>query len=131
MTKSLANRLHKKTRLYKFKMTSGMSMKEHLDEFNKIILDLSNIDISIDDEDQAILLLSSLDSSYANLKETMMYGRENLSLEEVQYVLHSRVLQNKTEVKIETGGGLNIRGRSEKPSHKGKNNKTRSKSKGK
>lgn len=98
MTKSLANRLHKKTRLYTFKMPPGISMEEHCDEFNKIILDLGNID----DEDQAILLLSSLDTSYANLKETMMYGRESLLLEEVQSVSHLRELQNKTNIKIET-----------------------------
>lgn len=54
MTKSLTNRLHKMTRLYTFKMTSSTLMEEHLDEFNKIILDLSNIDINIDEEDQLI-----------------------------------------------------------------------------
>ncbi|MER8318532.1 hypothetical protein ABS199_19440, partial [Acinetobacter baumannii] len=64
MTKSLANRLHKKTKLYTFKMTPGASIEDHLDVFNKIILDLANIDVTIDEEDQAILLLSSLDSTY-------------------------------------------------------------------
>lgn len=47
-------------------------MEEHLDKYYKIILELANIDIYIDDEDQAILLLSSLDTSYANLKEIMI-----------------------------------------------------------
>lgn len=104
-----------------------MYVYEHLDEFNKIILDLANID----DEDQAVLLLSSLDTSYANLKETMTYGRETLTLDDVQSVLHSRELQNKAKNKPKTGEGLTIRGRLEKHSHKGKNNKVRSKSKGK
>lgn len=72
-TKSLVNRLHKKTKLYTFKMISNTSMGDHLDEFNKIVLNLANIDICIDDEDQAILLLSSLDAYYTNSKETMMH----------------------------------------------------------
>lgn len=51
MTKSLANRLHKNTRLYTFKMLIGTSIKEYPNEFKKIILDLSNIEIDIDKED--------------------------------------------------------------------------------
>nr|CAN69096.1 hypothetical protein VITISV_025437 [Vitis vinifera] len=82
MTKSLANRLHKKIKLYTFKMTTGMSIEEHLDHFNKIILDLENIDITILDEDKAILLLTSLDASYTNMKEAIMYGRDSLTFDE-------------------------------------------------
>lgn len=67
MTKSLFNRLHKKTRLYTFKMLPDTSIDEHLNEFNKVILDLVNIHINIDKEDRAIMLLSSLDASYCNL----------------------------------------------------------------
>ena len=58
MTKSLANRLHKKIKLYTFKMTPGMSIEEHFDHFNKIILDLENIDITILGEDKAIMFLT-------------------------------------------------------------------------
>lgn len=43
MTKSLANKLHKKTRLYTFKMAPSMSIDEHHDEFDKIILDLAKL----------------------------------------------------------------------------------------
>lgn len=92
MTKSLANRLHKKIKLYTFKMTPGMSIEEHLDHFNKIILDLENIDITISDEDKAILLLTSLDASYTNMKDAIMYGRDSLTFDEVQSILHAREL---------------------------------------
>lgn len=61
----------------------------------------------------------------------MMYGRESLTLYEVQFVLHSKVLQNKLKIKIEPGEGLAMRGRSKKYNPKGKQNKTRSKSKSK
>lgn len=68
MTKSLANRLHKKTHIYTFKMSPGTHIEEHLDEFNKIIFNLANIDIKDKEEDLAILLLTSLDLSYLNIK---------------------------------------------------------------
>ena len=83
MTKSLANRLHKKIKLYTFKMTPSMSIEERFDHFNKIILDLENIDITLSNENKSILLLTSLDASYTNLKETIMYGRDSLTFDEV------------------------------------------------
>ena len=83
MTKSLANRLHKKIKLYTFKMTPSMSIEEHLDHFNKIVLDLENIDITVSNENKSILLLTSLDASYTNLKEAIMYGRDSLTFDEV------------------------------------------------
>ncbi|RVW60777.1 Retrovirus-related Pol polyprotein from transposon TNT 1-94 [Vitis vinifera] len=129
MTKSLANRLHKKIKLYTFKMTLGMSIEEHLDHFNKIILDLENIDITVSDKDKAILLLTSLDASYTNMKEAIMYGRDSLIFDEVQSILHARELQKQEESKKELGEGLNIRVKSEKREKKGNNSKSRSKSK--
>lgn len=67
--------------LHLYKMTLSTSIEEHLDEFNKIILDLANIDIIIDEEDRSIMLLSSLDTSYANFKITILYGKECLTLD--------------------------------------------------
>ena len=86
MTKSLAKRLHKKIKLYTFKMALGMLIDEHFDHFNKIILDLENIDITVSDEDKAI-------ASYINMKEAIMYGRDSLTFDEVQSILHARELQ--------------------------------------
>lgn len=51
ITKSLTNRLYLKQRLYTLRMSEGTPIKSHLDELNKIILDLKNIDVKIDDED--------------------------------------------------------------------------------
>ena len=59
VTKSVVNMLCLKQALYSFKMQEDKSIDEQLDIFNKLILDLENIDVSIDDEDQALLLLSS------------------------------------------------------------------------
>nr|GEZ18310.1 retrovirus-related Pol polyprotein from transposon TNT 1-94 [Tanacetum cinerariifolium] len=43
MRKSLANKLYLKKKLYTFYMPVGRKISKHIDEFNKIILDLANI----------------------------------------------------------------------------------------
>ncbi|GJW11883.1 retrovirus-related pol polyprotein from transposon TNT 1-94 [Tanacetum coccineum] len=98
----------------------GLSMKlgDHIDEFNKLILDLANIDIEIEDEDQALMLLTLLPSSYENFMETLLYGRESLTMEDVLATLNSGELKKRTKgTKEEAGDGLYVRGRSD---HSGK-----------
>ncbi|GJU57972.1 hypothetical protein Tco_1235738 [Tanacetum coccineum] len=60
MTKSLANKLYLKKKLFTYYMDSSKKLSEHIEEFNKLIGDLANIDVDIDDEDQALMLLTSL-----------------------------------------------------------------------
>nr|GEV42923.1 retrotransposon protein, putative, Ty1-copia subclass [Tanacetum cinerariifolium] len=69
MTKSLANKLYLKKKLFTIYMHSCKKLSEHIDEFNKLIGDLANIDVDIDDEYQALMLLTSLPSSYDNFEE--------------------------------------------------------------
>ncbi|GJX53404.1 zinc finger, CCHC-type containing protein [Tanacetum coccineum] len=118
MTKSLANRLYLKKKLYTYYVSPGTNLGDHIDEFNKLILDLANIDIEIEDKDQALMLLTSLSSSYENFVETLLYGRESLTMEDVLATLNSRELKKRTEgTKEEAGDGLYVRGRS---NHSGK-----------
>ncbi|GKD82709.1 retrovirus-related pol polyprotein from transposon TNT 1-94 [Tanacetum coccineum] len=129
MTKSLANKLYLKKKLFTFYMDSGKKLSEHIDEFNKLIGDLANIDVDIDDEDQALMLLTSLPSSYDNFVETLLYGRESLTLEDVLSSLNSRELKKRTDAK-DDGDGLYVRGRSDHRGNQGRGS-SRSKSKGK
>ncbi|GKB45368.1 zinc finger, CCHC-type containing protein [Tanacetum coccineum] len=124
MTKSLANRLYLKKKLYTYYMSPGTKLGVHIDEFNKLILDLATIDIEIEDEDQALMLLTSLSSSYENFVETLLYGRESLTMEDVPATMNSRELKKRTEgTKEETSDGLYVKGMSD---HSGKAHSGRS-----
>nr|GEU92943.1 hypothetical protein [Tanacetum cinerariifolium] len=129
MTKSLANKLYLKKKLFTFYMHSGKKLSKHVDEFNKLIGDLTNIDVDIDDEDQALMLLTSLPPSYDNFVDTLLYGRESLNLEDVLSSLNSRELKNMRDAK-DDGDGLYVRGRSDHRDKQGRGS-SRSKSKGK
>ncbi|GJU97609.1 zinc finger, CCHC-type containing protein [Tanacetum coccineum] len=129
MTKSLANKLYLKKKLFTFYMHSGKKLSEPIDEFNKLIGDLANIDVDIDDEDQALMLLTSLPPSYDNFVETLLYGKESLTLEDVLSSLNSWELKKRTDVK-DDGDGLYVRGRSDNRGNQGRGS-SRSKSKGK
>ncbi|GJZ70984.1 retrovirus-related pol polyprotein from transposon TNT 1-94, partial [Tanacetum coccineum] len=97
---------------------------DHIDKFNKLILDLVNIDIEIKDEDHALMLLTSLPSSYEKFMETLLYGRESLTMEDVLATLNSRELKKRTKgTKEEDDDGLYVRGRS---NHSGKAHSGRS-----
>ncbi|MFQ6665583.1 hypothetical protein Gotur_032277 [Gossypium turneri] len=63
-TKSLANQLVLRQRLYTFYMNEGEHLRDHIDQFITLLNDLKNIEVQIDDENQAMLLLCSLPSSY-------------------------------------------------------------------
>nr|GFD24189.1 retrovirus-related Pol polyprotein from transposon TNT 1-94 [Tanacetum cinerariifolium] len=90
-------------------MHPGESRYENIDEFQKLVGDLAAIDTAISDVDQALLLLTSLLSSYANFVEILLYGQE---LEDVLMTLNSKELQEMTKAKGNGGEGLYVRGRS-------------------
>nr|GEW07135.1 reverse transcriptase domain-containing protein [Tanacetum cinerariifolium] len=114
----VANRLYLIKKMYTYYMSPCTKPGDHIDEFNKLILDLANIDIEIEDEDQALMLLTLLPSSYENFIETLLYGRESLTMEDVLATLNSMELKKRTEgTKKEAGDGLYVRGRSD---HSGK-----------
>jgi transposase InsO family protein len=127
MKKSLANKLRLKERLYTIRMAEGTSIQSHLNEFNSLIIDLEKLDVKIDDEDKAILLVVSLPATFNHFKEIMLYGNQDtLSFENVKSNLLSKEkfdVDSRSEVKAE---GLIVRGRS---SHKDNSFRSKSRSK--
>jgi len=88
MTRSLVNHLYQQA-LYSFKMNQDKCIQERLDMFNKWILDLESIGVIIDNEDQALLFLCSLPKTHAHYKETLLFGRASLFLDEVHAASNS------------------------------------------
>ena len=102
-------------------MKECTSIKDHLDEFNKTIMDLRNIDVRIDNEDQTIILMCSLLNSYEQFIDTMIYGKATLNSRE----LKKRVSRSR---KDDLGEGLVARRRTGKKNN-GRRGRSRLKSK--
>ena len=92
------------------------------------------IDIKFEDEDKAMMLLTSLSAPYEHLVTTLLYGKETLELKEVSGTLldhYQRKHKNSTE---SSGEGLVVKGYQDRGRKKDKDDKStrgRSKSKSK
>ncbi|GKB93701.1 retrotransposon protein, putative, ty1-copia subclass [Tanacetum coccineum] len=128
MTKSLANKLYMKKKLYTFCMPAGRKISEHIDEFNKIILDLANIEFK--DEDLALLLLTSLPTSYEHFVDTLLYGREALTSKDVMAILNLKEIKERSKAKGDDGEGLYVKRRTDRRDLRQSREKSRSKSRG-
>ena len=84
-----------KRRLYTFSMKDGVAIKDHLNEFNKLILDLKNVNIYLEDEDRALISLSSLPNSFKHFVDTLLYGRQALTLKDVKSALELKDLKKR------------------------------------
>ncbi|TXG63391.1 hypothetical protein EZV62_010385 [Acer yangbiense] len=71
-------------------MLDQRSMTDNMDDFQKIIQDLEGMSVTVDDEDQAVILLNSLPERYKNFVETIKYGRQTLKLSEVQAAITTK-----------------------------------------
>lgn len=78
MMKCLSNRL--KQQLYGLHMKKCTSILEHLNTFNNIITNLLSTDVKLDKDDNALILLNSLLSSYKHFVITILHGKETLTM---------------------------------------------------
>ena len=75
MSKTLTRKLYLKQKLYVLKMQERSDLAEHINVFNQLNVDLVKVDMKIDEEDRAIILLCSLPGSYEHLVTTLTYGK--------------------------------------------------------
>jgi len=112
MTKSLANKIYQKERLYMFSMGGGTPIQNHLDDFNSIVIDLESVEVETEDEDKAILLVVSLPPSYRNFKEISLYSNhDTIPFEDVKASLLYKEKFD-LEVRAENGKDLLVKGES-------------------
>jgi len=116
--------LYLKTKFFSFKMVESQMLQDHIDSFNKLCLDLENIDIKYDDgdKDKALALLHSLPKSYETFVDILKHGRDKLALDDVIGALNAKEFQHKVEAKKTARDVLAVRFRTEKrdPRHKGR-----------
>jgi len=119
MKKSLTNCLYLKQQLYTLKMKEGMPLCDHLDEFNKILMDLKNIDVQVDDEDQALILLYSIPDLFNNFVNSTLYDRDTISLADIKSTLNSMELRTRLNEKCSNNQaeGLFVKGHLENSSN--------------
>ena len=93
-------------------MKPSKGLKENLNEFQKIIVDLNNISEKMSDENQALILLNSLPQTYREVKATIKYSRNSLTMSVALDALKTRKLEIK-KVRMD-GELLMAKGRSDK-----------------
>ncbi|KAL0446165.1 UNVERIFIED_CONTAM: hypothetical protein Slati_1744400 [Sesamum latifolium] len=114
LKKNCQNKLHMKKRLFRFSYVSGTTMNDHITNFNKLVMDLLNMDETFKDEDLALMLLGSLSEEFEVLETTLLNRKDVVSLQKERQAN----LNGDTEALI-------VRGRSQ---NRSKGNKRRSKS---
>nr|CAD41329.2 OJ991113_30.13 [Oryza sativa Japonica Group] len=70
MSKSLTSKLYLKQQSYGLQMQEESDLRKHVDIFNQLVVDLRKLDVKLDDEDKAIILLCSLPPSYEHLRRS-------------------------------------------------------------
>ncbi|KAG8474632.1 hypothetical protein CXB51_031261 [Gossypium anomalum] len=115
MSKTLTSKLHMKQRLYAHRLEEGASVHEHLTVFKEILSNLEAMEVQYDKEDLGLILLCSLPLSYSTFRDTILYSRESLTVDEVYDSLTSYDKMKHLVVKPDSQGeGLIVRGRQDR-----------------
>ena len=74
MTKSTMNRILLKGHLSNLRLEEGKPLKPFMDELETVVMDLRNIDMTVEGEDLAVKLLWSLPKEYKSFRDAIMYN---------------------------------------------------------
>ncbi|WVZ12209.1 hypothetical protein V8G54_016739 [Vigna mungo] len=124
MTRSLAHRLCLKQQLFSFKMTELRTIEEQIAEFSKIVDDLENIEVKLEDEDKAVILLNALPRTFEHFRDALLYGKDQvITLEEVLTSIRTKEFQKLQDSKTTEEGAsglISVKGKGKKQSGKEK-----------
>ena len=111
-------------------MKKGCSINEHLNRYTKLLTDLVNVDVEVNEEDKAVILLNSLPAEdYETFTLTLINGRKSLNFHEVSAALvnyETRMQDRQSSQASTSAEALTVRGRGSYM--KGKGDRGRSKS---
>ncbi|WVZ01479.1 hypothetical protein V8G54_027548 [Vigna mungo] len=124
MTRSLAHRLCLKQQLFSFKMSESRTIEEQIAEFSKIVDDLENIEVKLEDEDKAVILLNALPKTFEHFRDALLYGKDQvITLEEVLTSIRTKEFQKLQDSKTTEEGAsglIAVKGKGKKQSGKEK-----------
>ena len=107
LMKSVENCLHLKRRLYRFQLKNKISIREHMNNYMKLLADLANVDKVIQDEDKALILLSSLlNDEYETFVLILINAKQSLSDSELSVALVNHALRRKEESSNSTSAAM-------------------------
>jgi len=102
LKKSGQNKFLMKKRLFRFDCQQGTTMNEYITMFNQLVADLLNLDVKFDDEDLALMLLSSLPGEFEHFETTLLHEKELLDVVCSALYNHELRKQNKMKIKSTT-----------------------------
>ena len=114
LTKSVDSQVQLKRRLYRFQTKRECSINEHMNNYTKLLTELINMDVEIDEEDKTVILL-------INRRKFLNYNEVYAALVNYEVRRQDR-LSSSGSISVET---LAVRGRSS--NRKGRGDHGRSK----
>lgn len=99
-----------------------MRLQAHVNAFNNILADLTQLGVKVDDEDKTIILLCYLPSSYGHLVTTLTNGKELIMMNSIYSILlqHTQRRQSVEESGRSSGESLFVKGGQDNVRDKGK-----------
>ena len=129
--KSHTNKLCLRGELYQLIKEDDTSIQDHINTFNQLVCQLLNVDEKLFDEEKALLFLASLPKSYKNIVQTLLLGRESITLDQAFVVLreNDRFMERHNE-KDKKGSSEALYGEGSRERVKDKGYQVRGKSQG-
>ncbi|KAL8542536.1 hypothetical protein ACS0TY_003415 [Phlomoides rotata] len=125
-TKLVSNKLYMKQKLLDFEASNDKNLSEQLDTFNRYVDDLEDLDVKLEYDGKAFMLLNALPKSLENFKNDVLFGRKDqISYDDVLAAVKTKILQvqrrdSKAEKKTQDPAkSLNVKFKKGKKSFKG------------
>ena len=117
--------LQLKSKLYGFQLKREISIDKHMNNCTKLLTNLVNMDVKIEEEDKAVILLNSLpDEEYETFTLTLINGKWTLIYSDLSTALVNYEVRRQdklsssegtsAEALMERGRGSNRKGKGER-----------------